>query len=404
VIKLELMRFLIAGGIIVLLLIAGAVYYLYPTLYGIVPDNSNAPRLSDLTSAKSPDSSASSQPAADIPAETIIAEGLDTPWAIAFLPIGDILVTERKGTVNLVDKSGKIQPVATINNAKEIGEGGLLGITIDPKFSENNLVYLYYTYSSEGDNTMNRVVKMKYVNNQLTDEQILLDKIPGASNHNGGRIKFGPDNYLYITTGDAQEPSHAQDKTSLAGKILRIVTTNDQTLEANPFAGAVGFHGGLAREIHSLGHRNPQGITWDKDGNLWETEHGPSGGQYGVAHDEVNFIGAGENYGWPTIIGDKTQSGLESPFYQSGDDTWAPGDIAAIGSDLYFSGLRGQALYKINTQDKQLKTFLKGKYGRIREVILGPDNMLYITTSNKDGRGVPGANDDRIIRINPQKL
>lgn len=400
------MRFLVAGVIIVLLLIAGAVYYLYPTLYGIVPDNSNTPRLSDLTSTKSPDSSASSQPTNDIPAETIIAEGLDTPWAIAFLPDKSMLITERKGTVRLVDSSGKLQeqPVATISSEKEIGEGGLLGIALHPKFNENNFIYLYYTFENQGDNTKNRVVRMKYLNGQLTDEQTLVDNIPGASNHNGGRIKFGPDDYLYITTGDAQKPSLAQDKTSLAGKILRIPTSDNQTLEANPFAGAVGFHSGFAREIYSLGHRNPQGITWDKDGNLWETEHGPSGGQYGVAHDEVNFIESGKNYGWPTIIGDKTQSGLESPFYQSGDDTWAPGDVAAIGNDLYFSGLRGQALYKMNTRDKQFKTFLKGKYGRIREVILGPDNMLYITTSNKDGRGVPGANDDRIIRINPQKL
>lgn len=390
------MRFVLAGVIVVVLVIAGAVYYLYPTLYGIIPDSSNTPRLSDLVPSQNSENSASSssQTSEDIPAETIVAEGLDTPWAIAFLPSGEMLVTERKGSVSLVDKSGKVSQVASIANVKEIGEGGLLGIALHPKFSENNLVYLYYTFSAEGDNTQNRVVSMKYVDGKLSDEKILLDKIPGASNHNGGRIKFGPDNYLYITTGDAQEPSHAQNLMSDSGKILRV----------NPETGE-GVSGNINNsQVYSYGHRNPQGITWDKDGKLWETEHGPSGDQYGRAHDEVNSIEVGKNYGWPTIIGDKNQDGLVSPFYQSGDDTWAPGGIAVIGNDLYFGGLRGQALFKLNNQNKQLQTLLRGKFGRIREVILGPDNMLYLSTSNKDGRGVPGSNDDRIIRINPVKI
>jgi glucose/arabinose dehydrogenase len=393
------MRFIFGGIALLLILIGGAVYFLYPTLYGIKPDNSDTPRLSDLISNRSSDNSGteSSMAKTDVPAETIIAEGLDTPWAIAFLPSGDMLVTERKGTVRLVDKTGKTSDVTTIASAKEIGEGGLLGIVLDP-IIESNFVYLYYTYSSEGDNTMNRVVRMKYTDGKLTDEKILLDKIPGASNHNGGRIKFGPDNYLYITTGDAQEPSLAQEKMSDAGKILSV----------NPETGE-GVEGNLENsQVYSYGHRNPQGIAWDRSGNLWETEHGPSGGSLGTGNDEVNFIESGKNYGWPEIQGDQIKSGMTAPVkFSTPSVSWAPGGTAIINNTLYFSGLRGQALYRAEIQGNklgELQELFKGKYGRIREVIAGPDGMLYISTSNRDGRGVPGKNDDRIIRINLEKL
>ncbi len=403
------MRFVLAAVIAVILVIAGAVYYLYPTLYGIKPETSDTPYLSELTDPNMRGENSgteSSQSRADIPAETIVTEGLDTPWAIAFLPSGDMLVTERKGTVRLVDKQSlstdkngnlQVNPVATIANAQEIGEGGLLGIALHPEFAENSYVYLYYTFSNSGDNTMNRVVRMKYTNGQLTDEQIILDNIPGASNHNGGRIKFGPDGYLYITTGDASEPSLAQDVNSLAGKILRV-TDEGKPAPENPFNTL----------IYSYGHRNPQGIAWDQSGNLWESEHGPSGGSLGTGNDEVNFIEAENNYGWPIIQGDQTREGLTSPVkFSTPSVAWAPGDIAIIGDTLYFGGLRGQALYRAKIDNGRVRTveeLLKGRYGRIREVISGPEGMLYLTTSNRDGRGVAGATDDRIIRINPQKL
>jgi len=396
------MKYLIAGLIIILLIVAGAIYYLYPTLYGLKPDNTDTPKLSDLiNSPDDPNSgSPSAQTSASIPAETIITEGLDTPWAIAFLNSGDMLVTERKGTVRLVQKDGTLQeaPVATIGGVKEVGEGGLLGMALHPKFSENNLVYLYYTYAAEGDNTQNRVVSMKYTAGKLAEEKILLDKIPGASNHNGGRIKFGPDNYLYITTGDAQEPSLAQDKMSDAGKILRV---NPETGEGVP--------GNLENsQVYSFGHRNPQGIAWDSNGNLWETEHGPSGGSLGTGNDEVNFIEVGKNYGWPEIQGEQTRDGMVTPIKNSTPSVaWAPGGTAVVGENLYFSGLRAQALYRSKIENGRIRTveeLLKGRYGRIREVIQGPGGMLYITTSNRDGRGVAGASDDRIIRINPSKI
>lgn len=321
----------------------------------------------------------------------VVAEGLDTPWGITFLPDKSMLVTERPGRVRLINGAGKLDPnpVKTITNVKEIGEGGLLGITIHPDFSFNNFVYLYYTYSSNGDNTLNRVVRMTYQDKQLKDEQIIADNIPGASNHNGGRIKFGPDGFLYITTGDAQNPSQSQDKNSLAGKILRV-TDEGKPATGNPFNNLV----------YSFGHRNPQGIAWDKSGQLWETEHGQS------AMDELNKIEIGKNYGWPVIRGNEKRDGMVSPVIHSGNETWAPSGLAFVNSSFYFGGLRGQTLFKVGIVGgvPQLTKNFEGKFGRIRDVIVSPDGFLYITTSNHDGRGIPTPSDDRVIKIDPSLL
>lgn len=332
----------------------------------------------------------------DEPVE-IIAQGLDTPWAIAFLPDGSFLVTERRGSVRRVDKDRNLSPnfVVNIGSVKEIGEGGLMGIALHPDFETNNYVYLYYTYSGSGNNTLNRVVRMKYENEALNNEEIIVDQIPGAANHNGGRIYFGPDNNLYITTGDAQEPSRAQDKNSLAGKILRV-TDDGKPVNGNPFNNLV----------FSYGHRNPQGIAWDNNGSLWSTEHGPSGLQSG--NDEINKIEVGKNYGWPTIQGDQIKVGMETPIKHSGtSDTWAPAGVVIINNSLFFGGLRGQALYEAMVENGKITEFrehFKGQLGRIREVTKDSAGMIYITTSNRDGRGSPRQGDDKIIRINPRLL
>jgi len=322
---------------------------------------------------------------------TQIAQNLDTPWSLVFLPDKSMLVTERVGRVRIIDAGGNLQsePVAVIEKAKEIGEGGLLGIALHPAFSDNNSVYLYYTYSAEGENTKNRVVQMTYRDKKLSDEKIIVDNISGASNHNGGRIKFGPDGFLYITTGDAQNPSQAQDKASLAGKILRV-TDQGNPAPDNPFGNLV----------YSYGHRNPQGITWDASGQLWETEHGPS------TKDEINRIEKGKNYGWPDITGDETKQGMETPVLNSGTNTWAPSGTVFFRNSVFFAGLRGQALFEAKTEGGNMspEEHFKGEFGRIRDVILGPDNMFYIATSNQDGRGLPKDTDDRIIKLNPQKL
>ncbi len=333
---------------------------------------------------------------------SIIAQNLEIPWAIDFLPNGNFLITERPGRVRLVTKRNGLesQPVLSLNEVAHVGEGGLLGIAVHPKFSENQFVYLYYTYFAKEGETLNRVARFKFDGRLLTEQTVIVDKIPGASNHNGGRIKFGPDGYLYITTGDAQNPSQAQDKNSLAGKILRIRDDGGVPSD-NPFSNLV----------YSYSHRNPQGLTWDSDGILWETEHGPSGGIFGTGQDEFNRIEIGKNYGWPQIIGDQKKTDMEQPVFHSGDDTWAPAGTAYYRySDnkysIFFAGLRGQALYEMEFSQGNtlLRTHFKGEFGRIREVVLGPDNMLYITTSNRDGRGTPKTGDDKIIRINPVKF
>ncbi len=269
--------------------------------------------------------------------------------------------------------------MATIINVKQAGESGLHGIAIHPKYPNPPYIYLYYTYSTENDNSQNRVSRFVFDGSTLADEQVIVDKIPGAIFHDGGRIKFGPDGYLYITTGDAQNPSLSQDKNSLAGKILRV--SEDGKVEA-----------------YSYGHRNPQGIAWDYQGRLWETEHGQT------ATDEINLIEADKNYGWPQIRGDQKRQDMESPILHSGSATWAPAGLAYFNGSLYFGGLRGQALFEYNIETKALKEHLKGNFGRIRDVVLGPDNMLYITTSNRDGRGSPASDDDKIIMINPTKF
>lgn len=327
----------------------------------------------------------------DVPRLSVVAENLEIPWALAFLPDGQIIFTERPGRVELIDKEGNVSAVASISQVKHIGEGGLLGVAVHPDFNENKFIYLYYTYSSTGENTLNRVARYRFENNILAEERVIIDAIPGAANHNGGRMKFGPDKFLYITTGDAQNPSLAQNKNSLAGKILRV-TNEGLAASGNPFS----------NRIYSYGHRNPQGLVWDEKGQFWATEHGP------LAHDELNLIEIGKNYGWPNITGSEKAAGMESPLLESGSSTWAPAGMTFVSkrNSLFFGGLRGNALFEAVVKDNrvELKEHLKSELGRIRDVVLGPDRFLYVTTSNRDGRGIPKAGDDKIIRVNPEKL
>lgn len=327
---------------------------------------------------------------------TVIAENLEVPWALAFLPDGRLLITERPGRIRMMDKEGKLlaEPVAKVEKVAAYGEGGLMGMAIHPDFENKPYVYIYYTYSTDKNITLNRVSRLKFEDNQLKDEEFIVDVIPGATFHIGGRIKFGPDNLLYITTGDAKEPSLAQNKNSLAGKILRV-TDQGKAASGNPFGTLV----------YSYGHRNPQGIAWF-EGKLWETEHGPTH-ELGCCRDEINFIEVGKNYGWPIILGDTKQVGMQVPALHSGvDETWAPAGAAVLGDSMFFAGLKGTALYEaaLKTSPIILKEHFKEEFGRLREVVLGPDGYLYVTTSNRDGRGKPQSGDDKILKIDPSIL
>ena len=317
----------------------------------------------------------------DIEEPEIVADNLEIPWEIVFLPDGEILVTERPGRVLLIgeDREGYV-----IDEVDHIGEGGLLGMEKHPDFEENGYLYIYMTTDDD-----NRVDRHLFEDGEFTRDETIIDNIPVARFHNGGRIKFGPDGYLYITTGDAQETDLSQDRDSLAGKILRI-TDEGEIPEGNPFN----------TEIYSYGHRNPQGITWDKEDRLWSTEHGPT------ARDELNLIEPGKNYGWPEITGDEEAEGMESPILQSGQDyTWAPTGAIFWDGSIFFTGLRGSAIYEARINAGEVDDFLihfKEDFGRMRTVSEGPDGMFYVLTNNTDGRGTPREGDDKIIKIDPQ--
>ncbi len=330
----------------------------------------------------------------ELSATTVIAKDLEIPWDIAFLPGGELLVAQRPGRLVRIDASGQ-QHSVPFKQLVEGGEGGLLGIVLHPNFATNRWLYMYTTESGAGGQTKNRVVRYTYADDTLTNDKVIIDNIPGAIYHDGGRMAFGPDNLLYITTGDATVSANAQNKNSLAGKILRL--HDDGAIPPdNPFGTAV----------YSYGHRNPQGLAWDGSGQLWETEHGRSGVASGL--DEINRIEAGANYGWPDSEGDTVKSGTIGPVRHSGSmTTWAPASAAIIGNRLFFGGLLGEALYEAQLDGKNivgLKTHFKGELGRIRTVRVGPDGLLYLTTSNRDGRGSPLAGDDKIIRVNPALL
>lgn len=310
------------------------------------------------------------------PEPEILVENLNTPWAIDFLPDNRMIFTERGGKVSLWD--GKAVKAIGEINVRQVSESGLLGVAVDPEFSKNKYVYIYYT--SDSGNRVSRFI----LNDKLENETVLLDKIPSASIHNGGRIKFGPDGKLYITTGDSGNRQLAQDVNSLAGKILRM--NKDGTVPGdNPFG----------NYVYSYGHRNPQGIAWSLKGTMYESEHGQT------RNDEINIIIKGGNYGWPLIEGNNTSPIYISPIRCYTEFTLAPSGIAYYNNSLYVAGLRGNQLRRLTLSadgktvigEEALFTYL----GRIREVV-EHNGYLYIATSNWDGRGIPN-NDDTIIKV-----
>jgi glucose/arabinose dehydrogenase len=327
-----------------------------------------------------------------------VATGLEVPWSLSFAPDGRIFFTERPGRVRvIVDGQLQAGAVLDIPDVSAAGEGGLMGITLDPAFAQNHYLYLYYTYSDAQNRQRNKLVRYREGSNTLTEPAVLFDGVLGAGIHDGGRIKFGPDGKLYITVGDAANGDQAQQPDVLAGKILRL--NPDGSIPAdNPFGTA----------IWSYGHRNPQGIDWQPGtGLLFETEHGQA------AHDEVNIIQKGGNYGWPVVTAIPQRPEFVDPILTSGPPpSWAPSGAAfgtapwlgAWQNNFFFATLRGAHLHRVALDPADPHHVLadeklfEGVYGRLREVIQGPDG-LYFTTSNRDGRGSPAATDDRILRL-----
>ena len=325
-----------------------------------------------------------------------IAENLHIPWAVDISEDGRLFFTERSGNLRLIeDVILNPVPVDTFSSPfVSTGEGGLMGLALDKDFLSNGYIYLMYTYEENGE-LYNRVVRMRIQDGRALEEEIILDHIPGGQIHNGGRLKIGPDGYLYITTGDAGDRYLAQDINSLAGKILRIGTDGSIPFD-NPFQGS---------PVYALGLRNPQGLAWDNKNVLYASDHGET------AHDEINIIQAGGNYGWPLVIGDEQIEGYDfiKPIIQSGYTTWAPSGITFVSTgpragQLLVSTLRGNTLLAItfdefDTQDFILERLLQSRYGRLREAYEAEDGSIYITTSNLDGRGVPHPGDDKILRL-----
>ncbi|CAM4383268.1 sorbosone dehydrogenase family protein [Paenibacillus tarimensis] len=315
----------------------------------------------------------------------VIATDLESPWSIA--PHEDVFyISEREGTIARVQGQKLTREAVNLKRpVVQRGEGGLLGLELFPDFSETARAYAYHTYESEGE-LMNRIVVLERVDGQWDEVDAVLEGIPGAMFHDGGRLKVGPDDHLYATTGDAQQEGLAQQLNSLAGKILRMKRDGSVPGD-NPFAGSL---------VYSYGHRNPQGIAWSEDGVMFSMEHGPSSNPGG--HDELNVIRPGLNYGWPEIIGDEASEGMELPLYHSGEDTLAPSGIAVSKSgDIFAAGLMSEQLVRFSPEG-DFEGIVLDKVGRIRDVSIH-NGQLYVVTNNTDGRGSPGPEDDRLLRL-----
>lgn len=314
-----------------------------------------------------------------------VAQGLDTPWSIA--RSDDVFyLSERPGKIIKIDGNKKTeQQVDLDKEVSTAAEAGLLGFVLAPDFKDSQEVYAYYTYEDNGQ--FNRIVKLKLENDTWKEEEVLIDKIPSGQYHHGGRLKIGPDDKLYATTGDASDEQNAQDKDSLGGKILRINLDGSKPKD-NPMSNSY---------VYSYGHRNPQGLVWTPDGQMFASEHGNQ------ANDEINEIKKGHNYGWPVIEGNEENNNMETPIFTSGsDDTWAPSGIAFKDGIIYSAALRGEGIMRFDVEKDEMKK-VATKYGRIRDVYI-VNNDLYFVSNNTDGRGNPSKNDDKMYKVSLSQL
>jgi glucose/arabinose dehydrogenase len=338
-------------------------------------------------------------------------ENLEIPWSLIFLPDGRALVSERPGRIRLI-KDGKLvkEPYAAVE-VHHSGEGGLMGIALHPEFSKTPFIYAMHTYKESGS-LYNRIIRLKDRGDKGIFDRVIIDKIPAGRYHNGGRIAFGPDGMLYITTGETFNADLAQDVNYLGGKILRITPDGDIPLD-NPFKNS---------PVYSCGHRNPQGLAWAPGtGDLFESEHGPSGEYFLSANDEINIIQRGGNYGWPRVVGAPGKKPYIDPLIvwkkttpPSGITFYKDRKLANLKGDLFVATLGSEALIRVslshngnNYKVLRIERWFTDEdknsvYGRIRDVVEGPDGFLYFLTNNRDGRGTPRGGDDCIYRIVPK--
>ncbi|MFE0893825.1 PQQ-dependent sugar dehydrogenase [Streptomyces rochei] len=344
------------------------------------------------TAAQSPSGSAAEQtpPAkGSVKVVRTVATGLKSPWGLAPLPGGGLLVSSRdEATITRVDeKTGEKTELGEVPGVAASGEGGLLGIALSPDYASDHMVYAYFTSASD-----NRIVRMRYDEKKPTGEQLgepdtVFRGIPKGVIHNGGRIAFGPDGMLYAGTGESGDTGLSQDKESLGGKILRM-TPDSEPAPGNPFPDSV---------VYSYGHRNVQGLAWDDRQRLFASEFGQE------TWDELNAIKPGDNYGWPEAEGKGGGSGFHDPLAQWSTDEASPSGIAFAGGSVWMAGLRGERLWRVPLKGTEAaadpQAFLEGEYGRLRTVVAAGGDRLWLVTSNTDGRGDAKGDDDRVLEL-----
>ncbi|MEU6845082.1 PQQ-dependent sugar dehydrogenase [Streptomyces sp. NPDC046716] len=318
-----------------------------------------------------------------------VTENLKSPWGLAPLPEDGLLVSSRdEGTITRVDTdTGKKTELGSVPGVAPAGEGGLLGLALSPDFASDHMVYAYFTTASD-----NRVARMIYDEKKPAGEQLgapdtVFKGIPKGTNHNGGRIAFGPDGLLYVGTGETYRTELAQDRKSTGGKILRL-TPEGRPAPGNPFGDS---------PVYSYGHRNVQGLAWDSDKRLWASEFGQD------TWDELNDIVAGDDYGWPDAEGKSDDAEYHDPIAQWRTSEASPSGIAYAKGSIWMAGLRGERLWRVPLDRTKAahdpQAFLKGEYGRLRTVVAAGGDKLWLVTSETDSRGTPGKGDDRILEL-----